>query len=273
MPKAVCLHSGGLDSTTLLYHLRSMGMEVFPIGVHYGQRHHRELVSANTIYEKGNFQGAQMVNLANLQDVLRGSSQTDPDVDVPEGHYSADNMAITVVPNRNMILISIAVAYAISLKAGIVAYAAHIGDHDQYPDCRQVFIHAITNAIKLCDNSPPTLIAPFAGLSKAQIAGRAKVLEVPVELTYSCYKGRVKHCGRCGTCVERLEALHLAGVEDRTEYEDSQFWRTVTNIRGLDTMRGTELLLVRCSNCQGEVPPAPAGCIKCGMMPPEYHPL
>lgn len=195
--KAVVLHSGGLDSTTLLYHLRSMGMEVFPLSVHYGQRHQRELLTARDIYAEGGFTQFENVDLRELQKVMKGSSQTDPTVDVPEGHYSAENMATTVVANRNMILLSVAVAYAISIKADVVAYAAHIGDHDQYPDCRQVFIDALSGAIKLCDNNPPTLIAPFASLSKAQIAERAGILNVPIRLTYSCYKGGENHCGRC----------------------------------------------------------------------------
>lgn len=233
--KAVVLHSGGLDSTTLLYHLRSMGMEVFPLSVYYGQRHQRELLAARDIYTVGGFTQFENVDLRELKKVLKGSSQTDPTVEVPEGHYATDNMAVTVIANRNMILLSVAVAYAISMKADIVAYAAHIGDHDQYPDCRQVFIDALSGAIRLCDNSPPTLIAPFAGLSKAQIAERALILNVPVELTYSCYKGGEAHCGRCGTCVERIEALQIARVqgpvldfEDKTRYEDTEYWKTVT---------------------------------------------
>lgn len=226
MKKAVCLHSGGLDSTTLLYHLRSMGVDVYPLSIYYGQRHERELVSALAICEKGGFK-AKSVNLESLKAVLGGSSQTDPSIDVPEGHYAADNMAVTVIANRNMILLSIATAYAISIKADVVAYAAHVGDHDQYPDCRQVFIDALAGAIKLCGNTPPTLITPFSSLTKAQIAQRAKILNVPVELTYSCYKGGEKHCGRCGTDIERMEAFYLAGVEDKTEYEDTEYWKTV----------------------------------------------
>ncbi len=233
--RVVCLHSGGLDSTTLLFHLKSMGLEVFPLTIEYGQRHFREIefakISCGALGVEHKY-----INLRPLQSLFKGSSQTDSSVAVPEGHYSADNMAITVVPNRNMVLLSVATAYAIGIKADLVAYAAHIGDHDQYPDCRQVFIDALAAAIKLCDDRPPTLSAPFSGLTKAQIAERAGILNVPVHLTYSCYKGGMNHCGKCGTCVERLEALAIArealrstmDFQDQTIYDDKEYWRTVT---------------------------------------------
>jgi len=228
--KAVVLHSGGLDSTTLLYYIKGMGFEVYPLTIYYGQRHSREITSAVEICATmGIPERFRKVDLESLQSVMLGSSQTDRTVEVPEGHYAADNMAITVVPNRNMILLAVATAYAISIKAKLVAYAAHIGDHDQYPDCRQVFIDQLAEAIKLCDNNPPYLIAPFSGYSKQQIAELANTIGVPIELTYSCYKGEEKHCGRCGTCVERAEALSLAGVEDKTQYVDAEYWKAVTN--------------------------------------------
>src|SRR6267143_530479 len=227
--RVVVLFSGGLDSTTLLYHLRSMGMNVYALGVWYGQRHSRELAQAELICKNGGFD-FNCLNLSTLPRIMKGSSQTDPTIPVPEGHYASDNMAITVVPNRNMILLSLATAYAISLKADVVAYAAHLGDHDQYPDCRQVFIDALAGAIRLCDDHPPTLSAPFSGLSKAQIAQRAGILSVPVHLTYSCYNGGEVHCGRCGTCIERIEAMHIAGVVDQTEYTDTEFWKTVSKV-------------------------------------------
>lgn len=227
MEKVVVLHSGGLDSTALLYHLRDTGFDVHPISVNYGQRHSRELEAAHAICVAGHFPG-QLVDLSSLRYVMRGSSQTEGGIDVPEGHYSEDNMAITVVPNRNMVLLSIATAYAISLRAGWVAYAAHAGDHAQYPDCRQVFIDAIEQAIDLCDDHSPALMAPYSRMSKAQIVIDGYNHQAPFGLTWSCYRGKDIHCGRCGTCVERAEAFHLAGVPDPTEYQDSVFWKTVT---------------------------------------------
>jgi len=228
--KAVVLHSGGLDSTVLLWHLMKSGHEVFPLSINYGQRHWKELNAAFEVCKAGDLPW-QKVELSPLHEVLKGSSQTDATVEVPEGHYGEDNMKVTVVPNRNMILLSIATAYAISLKAGVVAYAAHAGDHAQYPDCRAPFINAISNAIQLCDYDPPILDAPFANRAKADLVIEGDRLGAPLHLTWSCYKGGENHCGKCGTCTERAEAFHLARVPDPTVYEDSTYWRTVCGVK------------------------------------------
>lgn len=227
--KVVVLHSGGLDSSTLLYHLRNLSYEVLPLSIHYGQRHWKELNAAAEVCKVGGFK-FNRVELPSLVNVMTGSSQTDPSVAVPEGHYAEDNMAITVVPNRNMILLSIATAYAISQRAGWVAYAAHVGDHAQYYDCRQVFIDAMEIAIDLSDPNSPALLSPFAYWSKADIVRRAWRLEVPIAKTWSCYKGGEVHCGRCGTDVERAEAFFLAGVDDPTEYADPEYWKSVSKV-------------------------------------------
>lgn len=224
--KAVVLHSGGLDSTVLLYYMQTLYQEVLPISISYGQRHIRELQAAIEVWSSCEVKG-EMVDLRSLQTILKGSSQTDGDIDVPEGHYAEDNMRVTVVPNRNMILISVATAYAISSQAEVVAYAAHAGDHAQYPDCREVFIAALENTIRLCDYNPPVLYAPFAGRTKADIVKLGSELRVPFDLTWSCYKGGEGHCGRCGTCVERAEAFHLAKVFDPTKYQDAYYWQDV----------------------------------------------
>lgn len=231
MKRAVALHSGGLDSTVLLYYLKSLGHEVLPLSIHYGQRHSKEIQAAQQVCAAGGFEGAA-IDLRGLgETVMRGSSQTDGEVEVPEGHYAEDNMKVTVVPNRNMVLLSIATAYAISEKAHAVAYAAHAGDHAQYPDCRSSFIAAMKGAIQLCDYNPPMLIAPFADRSKGDVVLLGAGLNVPFELTWSCYKGGEKHCGRCGTDVERAEAFYIAGVPDPTQYEDPYYWKTVTKIK------------------------------------------
>lgn len=228
--KVVALLSGGLDSTAMIYYLRDQGYEVLPISIHYGQRHHKELSAARKVSSRGVFQH-QEISLSPLHLVLGGSSQTDLMVEVPEGHYAEDNMKVTVVPNRNMILLSIATAYAISQKAEEVAYAAHAGDHAQYPDCRQDFIRAMGAAIYLCDYDPPRLAAPFADMSKADVVRVGTQHHAPFELTWSCYKGDEHHCGRCGTCVERAEAFYLAGVQDPTWYEDANYWKEVCGLK------------------------------------------
>lgn len=213
----VLCYSGGLDSTVLLYHLLSEGKLVRCLGVHYGQRHSRELNAALMIC---NFAGVhfQTLDLSGIKHIFKGSSQTD-DVPVPEGHYAEESMKLTVVPNRNMILLSLATAYAISSGCEEVAYAAHSGDHTIYPDCRPEFVEALDGAIRLCDWKKVALYVPFTKWTKADIARRGAELNAPLRLTWTCYKGGERHCGKCGSCTERREAFQLAGVQDSTEYE------------------------------------------------------
>jgi 7-cyano-7-deazaguanine synthase len=129
-------------------------------------------------------------------------------------------MKLTIVPNRNMLLLATAGAYALSRDTHTVAYAAHAGDHTIYPDCRPQFVSAMQLAFERCDFTPLTLHAPFLSITKADIVTLGASLHVPFALTYSCYEGREAHCGRCGTCTERKEAFQLAGVPDPTEYEE-----------------------------------------------------
>lgn len=216
--RAVVLLSGGMDSTTLLYYLRHEGMECYPFSVLYGQRHQCELDSAEEICHQLGLD-LEIVDIEHLRSLLfKGSSQTDDSVEVPEGHYAEESMKQTVVPNRNMILLALANAYAQSIGAGFVAYAAHAGDHAIYPDCRPEFAQAMGVAFVHSGWDPPVLNRPFITWTKAQIVKCGSALDVPFELTWSCYKGKAKHCGKCGTCVERIEAFELAGVVDSTEY-------------------------------------------------------
>jgi len=125
-------------------------------------------------------------------------------------------MKLTIVPNRNMLLIAVAGAFAVSRKANVVAYAAHAGDHAIYPDCRQEFVESCARTLHLATDVE--LLAPFASISKTEIVRRGAKLDVPFEFTYSCYEGGLAHCGACGTCFERREAFRDAGVPDPTEY-------------------------------------------------------
>lgn len=218
--KTVLCYSGGLDSTVLLYKLLKEGHEVRCLIVDYGQRHHKEVDHANSLLiNDRRIRAYRILDLIGISEILQGSSQTDVSVPVPEGHYTEESMKATVVPNRNMILLSLATAWAISTKSTQVAYAAHAGDHTIYPDCREVFITYLGLAVKLCDWNPPELYTPFLKKSKADIVSLGHSLGVPFEKTWSCYKGREKHCGKCGTCVERKEAFEIAKVVDPTEYE------------------------------------------------------
>lgn len=216
--KTVLIFSGGMDSTTLLYWLKFLGRDVSCLGINYGQRHGKELAAAEQIALEAGVD-FKVADLSGLKALLGGSSQTDDSVPVPEGHYAEESMKKTVVPNRNMIMLSVVAGHAISLGAQSVAYAAHSGDHAIYPDCRPEFADAMDRALGLCDWSKVSLERPFVGMSKADIARLGGLLNVPFRKTWSCYKGGERHCARCGTCVERILSFHEAKIEDPTEYE------------------------------------------------------
>lgn len=139
---------------------------------------------------------------------------------IPEGHYAAENMKSTVVPFRNGIMLSIACGLAESRGLDTVLIANHCGDHAIYPDCRAAFINAMSAAMSNGTYAKVKIYAPYTDISKTDIARIGKRIGVDYSKTYSCYKGGEKHCGKCGTCVERKEALHDAGIEDPTEYEN-----------------------------------------------------
>jgi 7-cyano-7-deazaguanine synthase len=215
--KVVPIYSGGLDSTVLLYTLLSRGAKLHPLSINYGQRHVKEIEAAQTICERLGVE-LRVGDLSAIKPLIAGSSQTSDDVDVPDGHYAEESMKLTVVPNRNMIMLSVAIGYAVSIKADAVAYGAHGGDHFIYPDCRPEFAAAMDEAAMLCDWHQVRLLRPFMNYTKAQIVAIGNMLCVPLHLTWSCYKGGDVHCGTCGTCVERREAFQLAEVRDLTVY-------------------------------------------------------
>lgn len=217
MKRTVVILSGGIDSTVLLAQLLSERRELHALSVDYGQRHHRELQAAREIcdhYEVPH----RIADLRALAPLFGANALTDGNVSVPEGHYEEEGMKATVVPNRNMLLIAVAAAWAMSLKASSVAYGAHGGDHAIYPDCRPAFADALDQAIRLADWHEVCLERPFVGMDKTAIVRRGAELGVPFALTWSCYVGGARHCGRCGTCVERKEAFAKAKVTDPTVY-------------------------------------------------------
>ena len=139
---------------------------------------------------------------------------------IPEGHYAEANMKSTVVPFRNGIMLAIAVGLAESNGLRRVLLANHGGDHAIYPDCRPAFIAAMDAAAVAGTYEGVRVEGPYTGLTKADIALKGKALGIDYAQTWSCYKGGERHCGRCGTCVERREALAAAGIDDHTEYDD-----------------------------------------------------
>ncbi len=169
-----------------------------------------------------------ILDLKSLGAQLGGSALTD-DIDVPHGHYAHENMKITVVPNRNMILLAATGGVAVANNMRRIATAVHAGDHYVYPDCRPEFTLSCSRTLSLATAGfgDITIEAPFVNKTKADIATIGNELGVPWQDTWTCYEGGDIHCGRCATCVERIEAFALAGVEDPTEYADAEYWKTV----------------------------------------------
>ena len=210
--KIIVSLSGGLDSSTLLYYCKSLGLETYGLSFDYGQRHKKELEAATEICRRAEVPH-KIISIPALG-ALGGSSQTDSSIEVPEGHYESETMKITVVPNRNMILLAFAAAYAQTLEASMIAIANHAGDHAIYPDCRPGFILGMQTILQ--ETWGITIKAPFTHMTKTEIVKTGSHLKVPFEITWSCYKGETLHCGKCGTCMERKEAFELAGVPDPT---------------------------------------------------------
>jgi 7-cyano-7-deazaguanine synthase len=222
--KALANVSGGLDSVTLAHFLDRHEQLSGILSFNYGQRHKKELNYAEATAKRLDVP-YHLIDLTNITQHLKGSALTD-NVAVPDGHYAEDSMKQTIVPNRNAIMLAIAFGIAPAHNYNAVAIAIHAGDHFIYPDCRpefaELFDRMEQKAMEGLANVK--LLTPFVTITKAGIAHHADILKVPVAETWSCYKGGEIHCGRCGTCVERREAFHLAKMDDPTVYEDSAFW-------------------------------------------------
>lgn len=222
MKSAVCILSGGMDSTTLAYYLLRAGYaDLTLISFDYGQRHKRELVAAVGI---AHILGKRhmIFDLSRVGAVLGGSALTDPAIEVPHGHYQEETMRQTVVPNRNAIMLSIAWGVAVAQGTEAVAYGAHAGDHFIYPDCRPEFVDALSIAFRLGTRGHGApemqLLAPFLHYTKADIVRTGSTLGVPYGATWTCYEGGAVHCGLCGACTERREAFRLAELLDPVDY-------------------------------------------------------
>lgn len=224
--RAVAIVSGGMDSVTLAYLLDSEGYELHLLSVDYGQRHKKEISYAKRCAERLGATFA-VADISQVGRLLSGSALTD-DIEVPHGHYAAENMAVTVVPNRKAIMLSIAYGVAVAREAQIVATAIHAGDHFVYPDCRPQFVEVFDamerRAVEGFGDPDLRLHTPFVHKTKAEIVEIGTSLGVPYKDTWSCYEGGEIHCGLCGTCNERKEAFQLAGISDPTTY---RVWSTL----------------------------------------------
>jgi 7-cyano-7-deazaguanine synthase len=230
MYDAVVIVSGGLDSTTALWQAVHQTRDVHAISFNYGQRHRKELEFAAETCRLLKVKH-DIVDITSITDLISNSALTG-DIDVPHGHYAEDNMAMTVVPNRNAIMANIAIGAAINDAAYELWLGIHAGDHAVYPDCRPVFVESLQDLAYVANDGfirPGFLIkAPFIDVGKDEIVRVGAGLGVRWDLTWTCYEGGGLHCGRCGTCVERLEAFDLAGEVDPVVYADRQYYKTVT---------------------------------------------
>ena len=222
--KTIVICSGGLDSVSLAHKIAAEQTLHSLLSFDYGQRHKKELDFAAACAARLQVPH-EIIDIRAIGQSLGGSALTD-DIDVPDGHYEEESMKVTVVPNRNAIMLAIAFGVAAAQKADAVAAAVHGGDHFIYPDCRPNFIDAFQTMQDhaLEGYADVRLYTPYVNGSKADIVTDGAKHQTPFAETWSCYKGGEHHCGRCGTCVERREAFHLAGITDPTQYDDPDFW-------------------------------------------------
>ena len=212
---SVIIFSGGMDSTTLLYDFRER--IALALSFDYGSRHNaKELAFAKWHCQQLGIPHI-IIPLEFMQKYFTSSLLIGEEI--PEGHYADENMKSTVVPFRNGIMLAIAAGMAESRGLKNVMMANHGGDHAIYPDCRPEFVDAMSAAISAGTYEGLKILAPYTNITKTDIAIRGKQLGIDYAKTWSCYKGGEKHCGKCGTCVERREALAAAGITDTTEYE------------------------------------------------------
>jgi 7-cyano-7-deazaguanine synthase len=213
----VVLLSGGMDSVTALHDAHEHHTVAGAVSFHYGSKHNDREIPFAAWHARRLGIRHEIIHLEFINDFFK-SDLLQSGGEIPKGHYEEQSMKKTVVPFRNGIMLSIAAGFAESLESSGLVIAAHAGDHAIYPDCREIFMHAMADAIRLGTYTEIELLRPFITMSKADIAARGHSLGVDYSQTWSCYVGREIHCGECGTCVERREAFLLAGVPDPTTY-------------------------------------------------------
>ncbi len=216
---ALLVLSGGMDSVTMLYeYADSIDLAVT---FFYGSNHNLREIECARYHCKALGIELIEIDLSFIGQYFHSSLLSGAEA-IPEGNYDFDNMKSTVVPFRNGIMLAAAAGLAESSGLRALMIANHAGDHAIYPDCRESFIKAMSAAIAAGTYEGIEIRAPYTLMSKTEIARRGKELNVDYSHTYSCYKGGERHCGRCGTCIERHQALTEAGIEDPTIYEDPE---------------------------------------------------
>ncbi|MDN7133628.1 7-cyano-7-deazaguanine synthase QueC [Halomonas sp. MC140] len=213
----VVIYSGGMDSYTVLHRALREGLNVHALSFDYGQRHARELDTARQVCNALGLPH-QVVDIRAIHGLIDNSALTNPNQAMPQGDYAENNLRSTVVPNRNMILISLAIAKAVNIGAERVDYGAHGGDHILYPDCRPEFVDAMNHVAGIANFEPVQLHAPYLSASKADILRDGLAMGLDYRHTWTCYEGKELACGVCGSCTERLSAFAANDVTDPLIY-------------------------------------------------------
>lgn len=216
MKDSIIVVSGGMDSITMLYEYQDRIAQA--VSFHYGSNHNdKELAFAKLHCERLGIPHLiiplDFIGKYFESSLLQGAEA------IPEGNYDDENMKSTVVPFRNGIMLAVAAGLAETHHLNCVMLANHSGDHAIYPDCRPEFVNSMSDAIAAGTYAGIRIFAPYTNITKADIARRGKALGIDYAETWSCYKGGEHHCGKCGTCTERIEALREAGIEDHTVYD------------------------------------------------------
>jgi 7-cyano-7-deazaguanine synthase len=221
MKKAVILLSGGLDSAVLLWLTRSQGFELHTLSFDYGQKHIKELKSAEKLANLANVKSHRVITLK--LDAWGGSALTDKSMEIETGNIERNNIPNTYVPARNMVFLSVAASFAEAIGAYDIFIGVSQVDYSGYADCRHEFIEAMQNAINkgtvtgVEKKQPITIHTPFIDKTKTDEILLAVKLGVPLEHTWSCYKGDEKPCGICDSCLLRAKAFEKAGIKDNYE--------------------------------------------------------
>ena len=219
--KAVVLLSGGLDSSTVLAYASSKGYKCTGLTFRYGQRHLRETESARAISEAYSIELKEAV--INLQDIVASSLTGHGDVDHRSIGEIEESVPNTYVPARNIIMLSVASGLAQTMECNDIMIGANALDYSGYPDCRPEFFglmeQAINSGTGLHGNERIRITAPLQYLRKYEIVRLGMKLGVPYELTWSCYEGGEKACGKCDSCLLRLKGFKEAGFHDPIKYE------------------------------------------------------